>query len=495
MEKVVGIAGPGLLDRDLDQGGSFVQKILVGMVSLLGLSACATVEPPVTNGLHSAKKLHAVLGPCDYKAGGQEAGLAGLLTSLGLSVIGDGVGFVIGALSDAGNSEKGKREHEAKASFVADKELPQCLYLVKGRMSVFKGQERDANYPKIEPGTPIAAEILQTKNKKEGGEEGDDSDTPQGADAGTAEDSSPAASEESSDGEVRAGARLGVADRTGNGPVEDPTPGEDSANTFDRHKDFSEVGLYFADQPDFVAVIAIDYGEEFKVARLRPVYASFIDASPGTLFRTAKSRDVVLGVKFEILNSDKEIDFGAVELGRLTPTDDSLIVYSRASDGKSLITSPWVALPDGFGKNAIINSTITMTEIQAPNAVAGYIGGVLEESRTLIDEEIERMVDRDAALAARTSAQTTENTAAKEYREALISACESSKTAWVALGTSDDGRVKTLSDAIVAQDAANVAAVKAGEDAPFKPVWTLETNRQDGKFPSSCTSIGFTSPA
>ena len=343
------------------------RKAAFFLSSMLALSACATTEGGLTSGNHASDGLVAALGPCAYVDGQTES----LAVALGTAVAGDALDFVIGALKDAADPEKGTKTSTAAASYNLENGLPNCLYVAKGRMSVFAPDGSQSNKPPISPlvlGSQPPPKSVRGSSAQIEGDVSSGGDLP-GENAGDA-------AEIEERGKVLAG-----------------------ADAYDREADFSQVGLYFLEQPDMVAVFALDRTKDSAAARLRPVYASYHDAPKGALFRTAKSRDVIVTLELSSPGADSAASFGPLPLGRLLPSDDSHIVYSsRGAVKRSLVQSKWVKLPEALRTGKTINATVTLAEVQAPNFVAGYIGGVLEESKDELNEEIKQLIDADCRV-------------------------------------------------------------------------------------------------
>ncbi|MBL4791678.1 hypothetical protein AAG607_10565 [Citromicrobium bathyomarinum] len=434
------------------------RKAAFFLSSMLALSACATTEGGLTSGNHASDGLVAALGPCAYVDGQTES----LAVALGTAVAGDALDFVIGALKDAADPEKGTKTSTAAASYNLENGLPNCLYVAKGRMSVFAPDGSQSNKPPISPlvlGSQPPPKSVRGSSAQIEGDVSSGGDLP-GENAGDA-------AEIEERGKVLAG-----------------------ADAYDREADFSQVGLYFLEQPDMVAVFALDRTKDSAAARLRPVYASYHDAPKGALFRTAKSRDVIVTLELSSPGADSAASFGPLPLGRLLPSDDSHIVYSsRGAVKRSLVQSKWVKLPEALRTGKTINATVTLAEVQAPNFVAGYIGGVLEESKDELNEEIKQLIDADAARQARIAELTAQNTNTADYRTKLITACTKSQAAIDAFPQGATARAPKVSEAIAAQEEANVAALKIDLASPFPTPWTLSGFSSSTTQFAACASI------
>ena len=148
---------------------------------------------------------------------------------------------------------------------------------------------------------------------------------------------------------------------------------------------------------------------------------------------------------------------------------------------RSLVQSKWVKLPEALRTGKTINATVTLAEVQAPNFVAGYIGGVLEESKDELNEEIKQLIDADAARQARIAELTAQNTNTADYRTKLITACTKSQAAIDAFPQGATARAPKVSEAIAAQEI-DLAS-------PFPTPWTLSGFSSSTTQFAACASI------
>lgn len=424
---------------------------------LFSTAACSTVgsqsQPQSTYAGSSA--LTAALGPCNYVNAEGES-----MTSLAVGAASKGLDLLIGALKDAADPQKGKASNIATTSLVLSKSgpPPNCLFVAKGAMTVFPEQEFDPNAPQ---GLNFSSE-------------------------GTAE---PTSSSPDTDGMEIADVIEGADSLPG--VSDEPSTRSESNNStyYNRAEDFKKAGLYFAEQPSFAAVFAIDRTKDHKAVRLRPVYLSYHDASPGALFRFGKERDLAVTLKLTPLGKT-QMTMGPLTLGRVKPTDGSLIVYSTFADKekRSLTSSPWVAVPDGaFDEGGILNAEVVLTEIQAPNRVAGYVAEVIDGSKEELNTEIKLAIDSDAAKAAALEKMKADATLINSMNTAIVKACSSTAKAKELIDGSKDGILAALFTAEADQRDANIAAIAVGQDpGPFNPSLQSASPTASALSPSVC---------